>query len=355
MATILMSMAGEGRGHATRARSMVEELSARGHRLMLFCPGDAYDMLAPVYEGTRVKVVRIPGLLFVYGKDNKLNMPATLCRSLKYLFRLPSLIKKLSRVIDRVKPDLIITDFEPALPRAAEKCKIPYISINHQHFMAAGDLSEMPFQFRFHAWYMGRVVNLYYWNQVYTIVSGFFFPPVRKKWKGKAEFVGGFMRPEILAQEPYSGDHVLAYLRKFSAPGVMEALRHCGLPVKLYGLGEQPADGNITYCPIDPHRFVEDLARCRAVVCTAGNQLLSETLYYGKPVYALPESGQWEQTINAWYIKRDQHGEWADLEAAQPGPILKFLNNLEQYSATPPQKLNGLPTVIERIEKMLSK
>ena len=37
------------------------------------------------------------------------------------------------------KPDLVITDFEPLLPRAARLEGVPYISIDHQHFHKCGE------------------------------------------------------------------------------------------------------------------------------------------------------------------------------------------------------------------------
>ena len=63
MATIVYSLAGEGRGHATRVRTIVELLRAE-HRFVIFAPGDAYDMLAPLYAGSDVGVIRLPGLHF---------------------------------------------------------------------------------------------------------------------------------------------------------------------------------------------------------------------------------------------------------------------------------------------------
>ena len=76
MATIFYSLAGEGRGHATRVRTIVEQLRSE-HRFVIFAPGDAFDMLAPLYAESDVVVQRIEGLRFAYGADNSVSPART--------------------------------------------------------------------------------------------------------------------------------------------------------------------------------------------------------------------------------------------------------------------------------------
>jgi uncharacterized protein (TIGR00661 family) len=52
--------------------------------------------------------------------------------------------------------------------------------------------------------------------------------------------------------------------------------------------------------------FVQDLARCDRLVASAGHQLICEARFFQKPLLAIPEPGQYEQHINAWYVQR--HG-----------------------------------------------
>jgi len=60
MAKIFVSLAGEGRGHATRVRALVERL--RGpHEVVLFASHVAHQLLAAAYRGQpHVTVRRIP-------------------------------------------------------------------------------------------------------------------------------------------------------------------------------------------------------------------------------------------------------------------------------------------------------
>ena len=48
-----------------------------------------------------------------------------------------------------------------------------------------------------------------------------------------------------------------------------------------------------------------------AVVSTAGNQLVGEALYLGKPVLVMPERVNFEQAINAHYLEQSGAG-WVE-------------------------------------------
>ena len=352
MARLFLSMAGEGRGHATRARSMVEQLRAR-HQIELFCPGDAHDFLAPVYKGADVRVHHIPGPRFHYTPDHKLDYPATGKMAWDYFRALPGLTRKLLRHFEKSPPDLCIVDFEPALPRACVKAGVPFVSVNHQHFLLACDLSDLPRRIRRHVAYMPHIVRLYHTAQRRTVVSSFFFPPVKPRWR-HATMVGTLLRPELLAARPTREGHVVAYIRKHETPEIMESLRGCGMPVHLYGLGLRPADKNITFHAINEESFLRHLASCEAIVCTAGNQLIGESLYLGKPVFGLPELNNWEQYINAFYCKQAHCGDYSDYDKVTPGRLRRFLARADEYRANmDPEKLNGIPPTINVIEETL--
>src|SRR5262245_19288514 len=119
MARILYSMAGEGRGHATRVRAIVEVLRHE-HELILLAPDEAFEFLARHYPiGTpNVFLRRIPGLRFHY-RSSRLALTKTLLRGAAFWWNLSALVTEIGRLIDELRPALAITDFEPALPRAA--------------------------------------------------------------------------------------------------------------------------------------------------------------------------------------------------------------------------------------------
>ena len=157
MAKVFYSMAGEGRGHAVRVRSVVEALRGE-HEIVLFAPDEAYDFLAPKYAGTEIEVRKIPCLRFHY-RNRKLDYFQTAVHGARYLRGLSSLIRDLAAVIRKEKPDVIVTDFEPALPRAARRVGVPFVVLNHQHFLVVSDLSALPRSLQLYAAYMSVVVG----------------------------------------------------------------------------------------------------------------------------------------------------------------------------------------------------
>ena len=93
--------------------------------------------------------------------------------------------------------------------------------------------------------------------------------------------------------------------------------------------------------------FIADLAAAGAVVCTAGNQLLSEAIHLGKPVLALPEDAV-EQRLNAEAVRRMGVGTAASLHRLMPGVLRSFLEHADGYAeATHAHRRDGLSEAID--------
>ncbi len=352
MATIFYSLAGEGRGHATRVRTIVEALRTE-HRFVIFAPGDAFDMLAPAYANSDVRVVHIPGLHFAYGADRSLSPWRTALGVAEYAARLPALVARLEAEMDREPPDLVVTDFEPSLPRAARRRGVPFVSLDHQHFLVASDLSHLRLGLRLRAAALGKLVGLYYQGQASTIVSSFCFPGLRPGI-GRAVEVGPLLRPQVLAAQPEHGAHLVVYLRKFGSERLLAALADTGRDVRVYGLGEQPARGNLRFFAIDERRFVEDLATSCALVTTAGNQLLGEALYLQKPILALPEPNNAEQLLHAHLLASGLTGEWIGFEHVDAAVVTRFLGRVDFYrSRIVRERMNGNPAALAELRRYL--
>jgi uncharacterized protein (TIGR00661 family) len=112
---------------------------------------------------------------------------------------------------------------------------------------------------------------------------------------------------------------------------VLSALAACGHPVRVYGPGIRKKEGNLEFRPTSNGGFVRDLASARALVATAGNQLLGEALYLGKPILAFPEPGNFEQEINAFYLPRTGGGEAWSADRVSPKLVRGFLSRLDWY------------------------
>lgn len=329
MARIFYSMAGEGRGHATRVRAIVEQLR-QDHQLYLFAPHHAFQILSDVYgNDPEVHLEQIPGLLCSY-RGAKLDYLKTFSQGIPYyLKQLPDLVARLQQRIGEYQPDLAITDFEPALPRAAKKCDLPFVSFDHQHFLTVNDLSSLPLKLKPKTWFMGAFVRLFYTGQQKTIVSSFYSPPLKSN--SNAVQTGVMLRPEIAGAHPEEGEHLLVYLRRFAQPNLLEALGECGREVRVYGLGGRPSEGRVHYFEIDERGFIEDLRTCHALVSNAGNQLVGEAFYLRKPVLALPETGNYEQQVNAHFVRASGSGDWSRYERIGIQELREFLAQVPRF------------------------
>jgi len=249
----------------------------------------------------------------------------------------------------------MITDFEPALPRAARLCRVPFVSLNHQHFLRTYDLGSLPFYLLLHAAMMANVVRFYCSGQSETIVSAFYFPPLRRGVR-KVTQVGVLLRPQVKNTEPTDEGHVTAYFRKPMPDFVLHALAGLGCPVHMFGFGQRRRSGPLIFHPIDESGFIQNLASSQALISTAGNQLVGEALFFGKLVFAISEERNYEQYINAHFLRSSGVGDFCEVREVTSGVLRLFRANLESYR---PQidrsRLDGLPKVLEILRRHLNR
>lgn len=335
MARIVISMAGEGRGHASRIKTITEWLRHR-HQVWLYAPGEAYDFLKKCYAHERpssnVTLQYIPGVRFQY-TQSKLDLVKSFSHAVRFAAHvLPRAVYDLKNQLRQIQPNLVLCDFEPLLPRAASKLNIPIIAIDHQQTLRFCDWRHLPSSLRWYAWGMAWGVWWCYPRCTVAIVSAFFpqhlrqsLPPV------KIIPVGPILRPQIMGQQPSFEDYYLSYLRPNTSDAVLDVLQEISLPVKVYGLGGRPRRSKLSFHALDDESFARDLASCRGVIGAAGNQLLGEAIYLGKPVLALPESAHYEQRINAHCLMMMGVGMFCELEQVSPAIITEYERRWTEY------------------------
>lgn len=351
MATIFYGLSGEGRGHATRARTLVEGLRKR-HKVVVFAPDLAFALLEPVFRDTDVRVEKLEGLQFSYDRHGRVRLLGTLTRNVSYLRHMAPRVSALLPHFERDKPDLVIADFEPLLPRAARLAGVPFVSFDHQHYLVVNDLSSLPLGLRHKAAMAAPVVRALYNWQVETVVSSFYRPALKPGLHSVSQ-IGVLLRPELLKVRPRRDGYLLVYMRRHPAPGLFDALTATGLPVKVYGLGTRPAEGNMRFFAVDEKRFMDDLAGCEAVVSTAGNQLVGEALYLRKPVLAIPEPHNFEQAINGHFLEQSGGGR-ALGQQVHVRDMLAFLDDLSLFrSRIVPESVVGNRQALDVIGRWL--
>lgn len=355
MARIAISLCGEGRGHATRIATLCERL-LESHELVIFTSADALEFLSRRFAADdRVRIVAIPGIVFQY-TGGRLDVTRSITTGLEYQARqLGPLVDRMLDELDRFGADLAVTDFEPALPRAAARRGMPMVSVDHQHFLLAYDLSSLPWWLQWQAWLMGHAVWMYVTYATDTVVSAFFKPPLKRGWEHVVQ-VGPLLRAEVARATPSDGGFVVSYLRRHTPFATLAALADCGLPVRVYGLGERDPVGAVSFHAIDERRFIDDLAGCRCLVSAAGNQLIGEALHFGKPMLVLPERSHAEQLMNSHFLVGMGCGDFTPLEQVSPEKLRGFLARLDEFRgplAAHAGQIDGTDDVVRVIERRL--
>ena len=357
MANIAISLCGEGRGHASRVCTLIERLDP-AHDVLVYTGADGLDFMRHrlAMRIPRVRIESIPGIVFQY-VGGRLDVMRSIAAGLDYQARqIGPLVDRMIADLEAFGADIAITDFEPALPRAASRLGIPLVSIDHQHFLLAYDLDALPWTLQWNAWFMSHAVWMYVMDAADTVVSAFFRPPLRRGWEHVVQ-VGPLLRAEIVAASPHAGDYVVSYLRRHTPFSAIDAIAACGLPVRVYGLGEREPTGSVSFHAIDDRRFVDDLAGCRAVIAAAGNQLIGEALHLGKPLLVLPERAHAEQLMNAHFLASMGCGSFTLLEEIDRARVQEFVSGLERFSraiAGVAGRMDGTPDALRVVEHRLT-
>jgi uncharacterized protein (TIGR00661 family) len=356
MARIFYSLAGEGRGHAARVHTLLQHLRHE-HEIVVFAPDDAFEFLTKLYPagGSDVDICRIPGLRFRY-RGRQIDFRRTALDASRYVAAtLGETVDRLARRIDDECPDLVITDFEPALPRAAVRCGVPFVSVDHQHFLLAYDLSGLPFRLRQYARAMAAVTRVWHPEPEAVVVTAFFTAPLKPGYEHVTQ-VGPILRSEVTSATPSDGDYLLAYLREHTPERVLECLSRSGRDVRVYGLGARPAYRRLRFHALDAKGFADDLAGCAGLVAASGNQLLGEALYLGKPLLAIPEAGLYEQRINAHFLRTMGCGNCVTLERFSESDLQAFLDRraeFRSFAAAYRGVWNGTPLALAAVRRRL--
>lgn len=323
---IAYGVMGYGRGHATRTAAVLPALMAQ-HDVRVFAGNDAYDALASQFPTTK-----IPCIGYRYDQRGKLSTPHTLVGN--YPIVKDALFKgrfyqQFKRELTDWGVDVIITDSEIWTTRIAKDLNVPLISFDH-----VGIINHCLPPFPRGQWLRGHLDRLgYHWllpKADRTLITSFYSALPKSE---DIEVVGPIIRDEIRQLNPTTGNYLLAYFNKGEhqfLPHVEQALRTLGLPVKIYGVGERAKQGELEFKPLSKTEFAKDLANCRALLSTCGNQTMGECLYLKKPVLVMPEDC-FEQNLNAFMVERMGIGKRTSLQRINSDIIETFLANTFAY------------------------
>ncbi len=329
MARIVYSFSGEGRGHASRAETVVSML-AEQHDVLVYAPPIAIDRLRHVWnDWVNVSVKPLDCLRFGY-RANRLSYSLSLIHSVPFFCRMRGRVAELAREVSEWGASHIINDFEPLLARVAPSVGLPLISLDHQHFLTAIDTRCLVPSLAWKVRLLRPSVNWFCPNPVLQIVSSYFDYPVRQSTSGIRK-VGVLLRRSVRLASPRSDSHVLVYMRRELSQPLRRSLFQVGRPVNIFGLGSRAKDRNLEFHASSTDLFLEHLRTCAAVVCGSGNQLIGEALYLRKPILAIPEKGNFEQEINGYFLADTGGGITLSDDRIEPNTVAQFVERRSDY------------------------
>ena len=352
MAKIIYSLSGQGRGHTSRVIAISDELRGAGHEVVFCCGGTAREIL----EAEGETVLPVPALRQAM-HGNAVQLTQTVAYNWRHVLRLPLTVAELAVTLEDERADLLITDFEAFSPRAAQRIGLPVLSFNHQQVVTETRY-RLPARYRLNAAFTGTVIRAIAPRRPqHQLLSSFFFPPVKEP--ARTTLVPPIIRPAVQAVTPTDGDRVLVYFNQTRGAGfVLDALREVDAAFTVYNFEPPPdveAYPNLTFKAPCLDGFLRDLARSRAVICTAGFTLISEALFLGKPLLVVPNRGIFEQTLNALFLRREGLGEAVIDRPLVARDVAAFLDRSARYRA----RMRGRDTcgnkaALACIERLLS-
>lgn len=318
---ILYSVCGEGMGHAIRSSVIIKHL-LKDNEVIIFASGRAYDFLYEKFDN----VYYIEGFNTVYIK-NRAKYRSTFVAGMRDLPKsLKNNMKILYTIARTFKPNVIVSDFEAYSNLLSKILRIPLISVDNIHIITQCRL-ELPEKYYAERLAAQGVIHSFITRPKRYLITTFFYPDVKND--EKTSLYPPVLREEILSLKPYNGDHVLVYQTSDSNSELINILKSLDEKFIIYGFGFDKEEENLKFREFNEDKFFKDFESCKAVVANGGFTLMGEAVYLGKPVYTIPVKKQFEQTVNAIYLKKMGYGEF--YEQITKESFEKFLSSLESY------------------------
>lgn len=351
MKTLFM-VCGIGFGHASRTHKIIDKLMGMGHEVYIIASGDATQYFR---EAGLKNLFNIPGMMIKWSEAGL----SPLYSSLHYIRRIryyKAIIHLERRLIDRLKPDVIIIDSRP-LSQLSTRIYggIPKIVLTNQLSISSNnDILNRLIIYRWFPkiWqYSDRIAildlpppyTITYKNIVDVLAS---YP---KYLTPKIVFTGPIIDvPErnILGWErPWDvGFYISAphYDKKVFSRDVLKVVRKLNKYSVRVSLGDPEMRSiDIIRDGLCISGWVEDkysfLGSVKIVVLRGGQTSIFESIYMATPMIVIPPINQTEQIENANRISELGIGEYIDYDVFRNGPEILYsvvdhmLNNYRYY------------------------
>lgn len=304
---ILFLVQGEGRGHLTQALSLAQIVQTAGHEVIGAIVGVTAERSVPTFfsEAFTAPITPIfsPGLVYNSG-TNALEPFKTTVQAIREIRPFRQSLKQVHRIIEAQQPDVVVNFYEMlgGLTYALLRPSAPMICIAHQYMAFHPD-----FQCPKNQWFYRQAFKL---NTLLTCFGAqellaLSFDKQADAHHHRLRVVPPLLRQEVTAMKPTDGDFLLAYVTQPGLKSELLKAHHQHPEVRMDGfhagtnVPDEMVDETLTYHAIDGKRFLNFMARCKAVVTTAGFESVCEAAYLGKPALMIPQPNHYEQACNA--------------------------------------------------------
>jgi uncharacterized protein (TIGR00661 family) len=315
---ILYGVSGAGLGHSSRAKEIISFLEKNGHKVLVFTYGEAYPVLKNYFH-----TYKIQGIPLHYSKGN-LVFTKTAYHGIKSILGNLLNSNKIRRKILEFKPEVCITDMEPLVSVVAYLFNLPLISVNNQHTLVAFDF-DIPKESRGGA-FIAKIATILSAPRAKRYLALSFIK--KESAKKNIQIVGPVIRKEVLKLKPRKTNIVVVY-QPFLTPSLIETLSGINENFVVYTYNKTKSEHRNIAIKRISKPFINELAMAKAVIGTAGFSLISEALHLKKPYFAMPYRNQFEQTVNAFFLKNEKIGDFSTNPTKEQ--IEKFLANLPVY------------------------
>ncbi|HEY4486274.1 MAG TPA: glycosyltransferase family protein [Candidatus Paceibacterota bacterium] len=368
MKKILYGVCGIGTGHMQRQLPFVEHF-ARSARVVVFAYGKSLDFYRAYFkDSSSVTVLEVAVPFYIAGKDG-IDVGASMKLPQNGGIDFEGINKRAADDAFKMlgTPDLVVSDYEPESARYAYTYNAPLITVDQQSKYL---LKGFPENLEGYT-YADEVARLLFFfpHAELRIACSFFAvpandnphhvviapPPIRKEFEVMQRepvansFAVYISSARDFGQEPEAIAYILGAQKRatfhlFAGREALDQLRRMVLPqnvfAHLYG---------------DPE-FLRVISGCSGVIATAGHSLLSEAMYLGIPVYAIPVA-PYEQYMNARIV--DSHGFGVAHKELDKEKLGYFIENVPQFSenilkdTTVLMRGNGTEKIIELLEEKI--
>jgi len=308
---------GRGRGHASRSVPVVDALRKQGHTVRVFA-GEAAEPLFPGADPiVSTPIGAGPRALAVIGKRVRACFAATKDDDAK----------------------IVITDGDLPSAAAGKLTRVPTIAVGHGLVFAHCKRVEGAPR---DAW-RREGVKARLASAGATRFIAVNFAPVEPLDSKRTRVAAPTLRGSLGEREA-PGNEVLCYFRDDNGDTLAQWLVELDVEPVLFTKRDIELPG-VRVEPFDQARFAAALRRARAVVSSAGSQLISECTALGVPQFALHGDSDDEQQLNIAMLRRFEMGGGASFEEVRQGMLARFLDE-------PPADDNR-PAMPDLVEVML--